>query len=150
MYTRYKIQLQEVRFLNNVAEYGPNFASYPVKIGLEESQNKEILIQNVPSGQIFPNTLNLVLYDSDDQVTNLKNYSQIKIKEVLTGSSVLGQNIAIVKQGKAEFNQTIFTYMPGTVSIPFKLQSNAFDLPKLKEVFGEDYEIPLMHANFRW
>lgn len=67
-------------FVNNSAVYGPNIASYPVKIKVKDSNEDQIILSNVGSGletelnlgkiiyYLCNNCIELALYDHDDQI----------------------------------------------------------------------------------
>ena len=82
-----------VVFNNNSAIYGPNIASYAVKITYAEDSIKQLKITNLGSGIVLESNLNLALRDYDDQIMILDNVNQILLSSKnVTISQVGGFN----------------------------------------------------------
>ena len=82
-----------VVFNNNSAMYGPNIASYAVKITYAEDSIKQLKITNLGSGIVLESNLNLALRDYDDQIMILDNINQILLSSKnVTISQVGGFN----------------------------------------------------------
>jgi predicted outer membrane repeat protein len=71
-------------FSSNKAEYGPNFASFPIRISKISSRRElnsslDIKIENGVSGQPVSaeNELKLGLFDQDEQIMNLDSSSSL-------------------------------------------------------------------------
>ena len=79
-------------FINNSAGYGPNIASYPIKIKLRNSSSDNIQLTNVGSGVVYGETLEFSLVDYDNQINELDNSSLITIIASKSNSSVIGIN----------------------------------------------------------
>ena len=60
-YDLYRPVFNNISFSNNSAQYGNDIASYPIKIKLRGSDSDQIILQNVVSGQIHSQHLNLSL-----------------------------------------------------------------------------------------
>ena len=65
-YDLYRPTMENITYIDNEAEYGPNIASYPVKIS-PTTPGEEIL-EGIVSGQTVPQTLTFSLMDHDDQI----------------------------------------------------------------------------------
>ena len=79
-------------FVNNSAGYGPNIASYPIKIKLRNSSSDNIQLTNVGSGVVYDETLEFALVDYDNQINELDNSSLIIITALSLNTSALGTN----------------------------------------------------------
>ena len=79
-------------FINNSAGYGPNIASYPIKIKLRNSTSDNIQLTNVGSGVVYNEELEFSLVDFDNQINGLDNFSLITIASLSLNTSVLGTN----------------------------------------------------------
>jgi hypothetical protein len=102
-YNLYRPLLNANQF-NNSAPYGPNIASYPVRIvELATSQNK-IYLSNIGSGIKHDGVLSLAIVDFDNQTMNLESDSTIKIVRTNEQSSVTGTDSAKISNGTAKFN----------------------------------------------
>ena len=136
---------------NNSALYGPDIASYPVKIKLVNSSQDEIVLDNVGSGITYPQTLNLGLYDYDDQIMVLDSSDQISISPADSQSSdVSGVNIGLLNQGSTSFDSIAFISSPGSVDVQFKATSKAIDDDKIQNVFNESVSNNSIFVNFRF
>ncbi len=62
------------------------------------------------------------------------------MKGALGGTGIVsGSSVFIFREGIAEVEGTIFTESPGKKDVRFEIQSDALDMDKLKQVFGQDY-----------
>jgi len=71
--------ITNISYLNNTASYGPNIASYGVKITFSTSTSTDMKISNLGSGITYEQQMKLVVRDYDDQVMVLNNENQIII-----------------------------------------------------------------------
>ena len=122
-------KLNYIVFDKNIAPYGINIASYPIKIVEKISKSSQMVYEGVPSGIKFKYILTLTIIDFDDQ-TFPDSTSSIKINSITQGASVSGFNSAKVNNGVAEFDNLIFISAPGAKHIMFKVTSNAIDVAK--------------------
>ena len=97
-------------FDSNIAPYGPNVASYAIKIVEADSLSTIVIYENIPSGIKMGSTLSFMLLDCDNQ-TFPDNSNSIKVNAQTQRASVSGFNSAKVDQGVAEFNNLIFTFI---------------------------------------
>ena len=81
IYDLYRPTLSNIVFISNSALYGPNIASYPIKIKIGDTSINTVTVNDAVSGQITQAfTFNIL--DFDDQVITLglcfKNYCEAK------------------------------------------------------------------------
>ena len=143
--------INRVRYSNNEAVYGPNIASYPVKIKLVNSTQDQINFDNVGSGITYPQTLYFGLYDYDDQILVIENINQIIISAIDTQASyVSGFNAQKLNQGIAEFDNIAFVAAPGSTNILYQASSKAIDDDKIQQVFRQPISDNTININFRF
>ena len=97
-------------FDSYIAPYGPNVASYAIKIVEADSLSTIVIYENIPSGIKMGSTLSFMLLDYDNQKFP-DNSNSIKVNAQTQRASVSGFNSAKVDQGVAEFNNLIFTFI---------------------------------------
>ena len=125
------------QFNLNLAPYGNNLASYPVRIGLINSTNSDyILLNNITSGIKFETPLELALLDNDNQVMVMDNSSVINILPLHSNASVKGINVVAVKEGIALFDSLIVVSEPGSKNIEFTISSKSIDSNKVALAFN--------------
>ena len=138
-------------YQDNSALYGPNIASYPVKIKQVNSTQDEVFLDNVGSGITYPQTLNLGLYDYDDQIMVLDSSDQISISPAdQQTSDISGVNVGLLNQGSTSFDSIAFISSPGSVNVQFKATSKAIDDDKMQNVFPNTISSNTIYANFRF
>ena len=138
-------------FTNNTAQYGPNIASYAVKITQENNPSSDITINDLGSGVKYNETLKLVVRDYDNQIMVLNDQNQIIITSVDSSKSQVGGfNSASLNQGKAEFDNFVVIAEPGSEGIMVLTSSKAIDSAKIMEVFGDVISNNTMKINFRF
>ena len=106
-------------FIENVAQYGPNIASYPVRIVNSVNMNDPIVLTNVASGLVYQETIRMLLIDFDNQTMNLVNNDQIKIVQVTSGAQLKGVDYSVLINGEAEFDNLQFVYGPGRTNVSY-------------------------------
>ena len=138
-------------FINNQASYGPNIASYPVKIVFNDSATDNMSITDIGSGIKYENTIILALVDYDNQVIKSNSKDLININSAnFSESSILSINNAQLNQGIASFNDLIFQGQPGSSNIKFVASSPAIDTKKIQTIFGSQISDNQIDASFRW
>ena len=148
-YVRPRLSLNS--YQDNLALYGPNIASYPVKIKQANSTQEDVFLDNVGSGIIYPQTLHLSLYDYDDQIMILDSSNQISISPADQQSSgVSGVNVGLLNKGSTSFDSVIFISPPGSVNVQFKATSKAIDDDKIHNVFANSVSNNTIYVNFRF
>ena len=123
-------------FTNNSAVYGPNIASYAVKVYQKGGSLNEINLKDVGSGVLLSKSLELVLADYDNQQMVLDNMTQIKIFPSANSSKTSGVNSEKVVSGVADFKSLIFVGEPGSQNVTFVVESKALSDPKISEIYG--------------
>ena len=126
-YNRERPILSQNIFAGNVAAYGPDIASYPVKIVLKGTGNNQIYIYNAVSGQKHSDIIELELIDFDNQILVLENSETVKIQSFLSNSSISGNDYAKFTNGLAVLDDIEFIAKPGSESVIYNLTSNALD-----------------------
>jgi hypothetical protein len=117
-------------YVNNESPYGPNIASYAVRIVKGEDYDSNIKFDNLGSGVKYPEELEFRLIDYDNQTIVLANTGQIKIVPVSSNATVSGIDAAKITLGAAIFDDLAFNYRPGVNSIKFKATSAFIDSKK--------------------
>ena len=115
-------QMVENYFDNNTAQYGPNIASIPFKIVEEASYQDIIYLNNIPSGEAYNSSIQLLLVDREGQIMNLENDVAVKVSTSISDSRVLGVDSAVFISGTAQINGIIFQHYPGAVETQFNLR----------------------------
>ena len=124
-------ELQNITFNYNNAQYGPNIASYPVRIVNSVNMNNLIVLSNVASGLVYQETIRMLLVDYDSQTMNLISDSQIKILPVTSGASLQGVDYSVLTNGEAEFANLQFVYSPGQNNIEYLATCDLIDSNKI-------------------
>lgn len=114
-------------FSHNSAPYGREIASYPVKIVDQRHPDKPIILNNVGSGIMLPDTLNLVLIDADNQTMVLENASSIRLSPIQVGSSIRGTDRAKFVNGIATFESLQLIAPPGSQNVEFRVSAQAIE-----------------------
>lgn len=149
-YTLYRPEFSDNNYVNNTALYGPNIASYAVKIKIKSSNSDKMYFTNVGSGILYDQEFTLALYDHDGQLMVLDSASPITITGSDTGSIALETTSLKVKSGEATFSDIIFKHKPGSTGIRFNVASSAVDIEMLKKEYGDSYELEHLSIDFRW
>lgn len=118
-------------FVNNTAQYGPDIASYAIKLVMNESDSDQFKIDNVGSGVKLSYPIYFSLVDYDGQVMILNSQSQIRISSFLPNTFLLGIVSAKVNSGVSIFDDLTFLYSPGQLNIEYRIVSKALDYEKL-------------------
>jgi hypothetical protein len=149
-YNYKKPVLQDIVNTNNSAPYGPDLASYAVKIRMMSKTTDEMQVDNVGSDIVIPQTLYFELLDYDNQVMVLNNINQIVITPVNANiSSVSGTNSELLKNGVASFDSLKAIAVPGSSGVMYRATSKAIDTQKLNEIYGSNVNQNLISFNFR-
>ena len=143
--------LQNNVYINNQALYGPNIASYPVKIVFNGSDTDYMSIVNVGSGIEIHNEFVLALVDYDNQVMVSNDQDLISINPLnFSESSILSNKHGQLMEGVTAFNKLLFRSQPGTSNVKFVASSNAIDSDKIQSVFGTQISDNYIDVSFRW
>lgn len=111
--------LENITFNSNSALYGPDIASYAVKIVDKGTQTNKISKSDIASGVTYPRSLEFELLDYDGQVMNLENSYIIKISPEGAGTSVRGNDFARIQNGTATISDVIFESQAGDTGINY-------------------------------
>ena len=139
-------------FNGNTASYGPNLASYPVRIGMvNSSKHDPIILNDVGSGITLENDLKLALIDNEDQVMVLDSTNQLIIlSKNSSDSSVGGTNAVKLKNGIATFDSLSASAKPGSSSVEFSVSSKVLDLSKVLQALNRTETSKDLVMNFRF
>ena len=138
-------------FEDNSADYGNDFASYPVRIGLVGSNtNEEIHLKNVGSGILLDQDLKLAFIDYDNQVMNRENTHQILIVPKSLTARVGGTNAVVAKSGIATFDGFKAIAEPGSNNISFSVSSQLINQREINELFNNTISQPDLKVDFRF
>ena len=152
IYYNYKRpQLSKINFSNNQAVYGPNIASYAVKVRFHESSSDQMSISYIASGIQYENDIVFELVDYDNQIMVLNNINQVEMS--VTNSSRLqlkGTNNGKLKSGVATFSNFKAISKPGNTNILISIKCKAIDSTKILKVFGKQFGSSSLTINFRY
>ena len=137
-------------FAHNFALYGPDIASYAVKVYKEGEALNKINLKNVGSGVKLNQSFKLVLVDYDDQIMVLDNSTQLKIFSLSNSNRVLGVNSNKVDSGVADFSNLIFVGEPGSQNIMFPIESKILSSTKINEIYGSNAFTNAVSVSFRY
>ena len=149
MYDLYRPAISNLVYKSNNALYGPKIGSYAIKVDIKNTTITSINLNNAVSGQIAQ-TYVLSVVDYDDQAMNIDPNLKVTIKVVTPGASIFGRNIYFADAGVAKMNETILISTPGSINIVYSISPNTIDLDKAKAVYGGNYTLPSIIANFRY
>ena len=129
-------------FEANQAQYGPDIASYAVRIVELSNIDTNIMLDGVSSGITLTNSptssgqrsLQLCLADFDNQVMVLIDSSNIKITPVDINARLVGISEALANNGMSTFNDIGFVYAPGAQNIQFEATSIEIDQTKVEHL----------------
>ena len=139
-----------VKFIGNIAGYGNDIASYPVKVRLNNKPNEFMSFNDIISGVPF-NSLKLTLLDYDDQINLLEDTSQVMISAVdYKKVSVNVNNFASSQSGVITVNNLVLTAKPGSLNVPLDISSKSIDMIKVNKVFGPNMFPNIVFANFTY
>ena len=125
---------QNNSFTNNSASYGPNIASYSIKIIRKGSTSDNITISNIGSGIAINETFQLALTDYDNQIMVLDNTSQIKVVATSNSSKVTGIDSVKVYSGVGTFENLVLNSKPGSSSV-YQANSKSIDSTKILQAW---------------
>jgi predicted outer membrane repeat protein len=144
-------EFENVTYVNNSADYGPNIASYPVKILLNDSNSEHMVLNNIGSKIQLETPLNLKLVDYDGQTMNQNNFNQILIQATDEKiSSISGFNSELLREGVVTFHAIQFVGSPGSKNVKYQASSKAIDKSKIDQVFGSQLSDNQISVNFRF
>ena len=149
MYDLHRPTFSNMFFDSNSALYGPNIASYAIKVRIGNSSENSVTMINAVSGQTNQEfTFNIL--DYDNQVIKLDSNSKITIKAITTGAQVIGENIGVANAGIVKMDGIIFISEPGSNNIVFSINPSSISLDIAKTIYGNNYTFPSIISNFRY
>ena len=149
MYDLYRPTISNLTFIHNSATYGPDIASYAVRLKIIDQTEYDVLLDSVVSGQNTTKTLIYELRDYDDQTMNLNNESIITIRSTRSINEA-SNNLVKVTNGRAVFDSLIFVAEPGSSNRSFTVNSNAINLFSARAQLGSNYALPKITVNYRF
>jgi predicted outer membrane repeat protein len=114
---RTKPSFNNVTFFLNSATYGPDIASYPVRLGVIDTDLTEVPV--VPyatvSGSTIPQPLLVALFDDNDQIVSTESTVSATLKAYNEDDTFLvGQASALASDGVFSYEDLIIVTTPGT------------------------------------
>jgi hypothetical protein len=152
-YDSYAPTLTNNTYENNTGDYGPNIASYPVKImGLRGSTLYNLTeLKDIPSGEYIDYDIDMAIVD-DSLNTVIKSIhsGSIMISAVSPSAHVKGSNTAALVNGTGTLKSVILESSPGDEMIKFKLKSSVIDSTLVKKINPVLYGDQFLDVDFRW
>ena len=108
-----------VEFINDEATYGPDIASYPIRITNSQKMDETIVVTNIGSSVIYEENITLLLVDFDNQVINQASNNQIRILSVTEKATLLSFDYVVLDNAQANFNNFQLVYEPGQNNIQY-------------------------------
>ena len=124
-------EFSNITYRYNQAAYGPNIASYPVRIIYSDMVDQSMVLTNAASGMAYHQTIRMSLIDYDNQTMNLVSNSQIKIVPITAGAILQGVDYSVLINGEANFDNLQFVYGPGQDNIEYKATCDLIDSDKV-------------------
>lgn len=150
-YDSFRPSMEEVTFSGNtVRSYGPNIASYPVKVILLDNSTETLHIENTPPGQEYDQTLQFGLVDYDEQIITSTSTGTISIFATTPGGKALGSSSAPIVSGIATFKGVIFEALPGSQRVEYSLRSSVVDEGLLEKSLGTTSIQDPFYVSFRY
>jgi len=136
--------------IGNSAPYGPDLASYPVKIRMFGEDSDDITLKNVGPGISNSEEIKLVLMDNDNQIMVLENTRQIIISSPNTTLvTVSGYNSNLLKAGVVTFDNLILSAEIDSKNVTLQASSKAINTSKLNKIYQSEVSSNEVSANFR-
>lgn len=139
-------------YTNNSANYGPNIASYAVRIVEKGSTDNKIYINETGSGLQYENTIELELVDYDNQVMVLENSEVAKISPTSANAEITSTDFAKFTKGGTIFDSLVLVSQPGLTDIKYQLTSKAINSQIISQVLvnsSTNYQTSL-YVDFRF
>jgi hypothetical protein len=141
--------LTSINNVNNSAFYGPDLASYAVKIRMQGSNSDSMVLNDVGPNVVI-GKFSLELLDYDNQVMVLNNINQIVISSINSNeASIQGTNAALLREGVGTFDLLKSLAVPGTRGAKMRASSKAINSAKIIQVYGSLISDNLITFNFR-
>jgi len=111
-----KPHLINLTFADNAAPYGPDVASYPIRLVLDSTPRRLLpLISNYPPGQLTNTAIRFSVQDHYGQVYRIDNTSVVVLSAVNVNSTILGTFKVTAVQGYFVFDAFVVYGQPGSL-----------------------------------
>jgi hypothetical protein len=141
--------LTNVKFLNNSASYGPNIASYPIKIRFKGNDTDSMKINNIGPNIFYEREISFALVDYDNQTVLTNSENEITISSDNNISSIVGIDSILMQKGVATFHGLTAVAPIGSKNLKFHVSSKAIDRTKINSIYGSQVSKNLVVFNFR-
>ncbi|CAI2377172.1 unnamed protein product [Moneuplotes crassus] len=150
-YDYIKPNISGSNFSNNLAPYGPRFASYPTRIGKVGSKaGEDLALDDIGPGIPISSPLELALLDMDDQVMNLDNSNTVIILPINQSiSSIKGTNVVLLQDGIVNFTSLAMHVDRKYKTATYSATSKVIDKSKIANVLSHSDGQSNLVANFR-
>ena len=149
-YDIYRPSMENITFSNNTAPYGNDIASYPVKLIIDGTNSTVLELNEVVSGQQYPENIKFNLVDFDNQITSIDISGSVTIKPVANDTFVLGRSTEGLVSGSATFDNLQFIAQPGSERVQYQVDSDAIDKDIILKQFGTTSIQENMRVTFRY
>ena len=142
--------INNISLSNNTSNYGPDLASYAVKIIMSNNTTFQMIIDNMVSGVQYDQNIKFSVVDYYNQTMFLNSVNKLTINSV-NKTAVLMKviNSSLLRSGVATFNNLIVITKPGSTNMLLQATTSAIDSAKVKEVDGS-VSNNLISVNFRF
>ena len=142
--------LNQITYANNTAPYGPNIASYAVKVRFAGQATNQMKVTNMISGVAYGQEMILELADYDDQVLVLNSIDHVDFSPLNSSVKIKGSNSALFKNGIATFNNLNIIAIPGSINVQFQANWLAINDSKIESAYGHLISKNIIYADFRF
>ena len=136
-YDVFRPNMTNVTFSDNTAPYGPDIASYPVKMVINGTNSTSMTLTDVSSGETYEGAISYSFVDFDDQVTTDEMTGSVMITPISQNTSVLDGTVKPVVDGVATFDSLRFIGPSGEEEVEFRVTTNSIDADKMMKQFGK-------------
>jgi len=141
----------QITYKDNQAKYGPNVASYAVKLRINGVELDHAKVTDIGSGIRYADTIYYELLDVDNQVMVLNSQDQIVMTPVNRSLvSFTSTNSALLRGGVASFSDILVVAKPGSADVLIKVSCKAIDSGKIVKVFGGPISNSTISMSFRY
>jgi predicted outer membrane repeat protein len=136
-------------FMNNSALYGPNIASYAVKIRFNGSYYDSMVVDNIGPNIFHKKQLSFALMDYDNQTILTNSENEITLVSPHNISSIIGINTVLLEKGVATFDGIAAVAPIGAKNQVFHVSSRGINRVKIAQIFGSQISENNLILNFR-
>lgn len=149
MYMSFRPTLVNIVNSNNTAEYGPDIASYPVRLKVKDSSSAQIKLADVGSGVNYDKPISFVMVDYDNQTMVLDSASLVSITPTSPKQLVLGATSKKLIGGEVTFDDLVFVSSPGNTNVKFKISSEVINMRTVRLAIANYSQEPIS-VSFRY